>query len=110
MIDKSAITDESIDCFFKDFQRVVQKEIDERNAKIRKLVESKQLDPSKIAQYKDEYPLHQSKVYQQMYDDRKEYEELMKLFKFSLLITPSTANVERGFSVLTMMLTKQHSK
>lgn len=109
LIDSSAITDESIDSFFKDFRYAVQKETDERNAQIRKLVENKQLDPSNIAQYKDEHPLHQSKVYRNMYGDRREYKELMKLFKFSLLIPPSTANVERGFSMLTMMLTKQRN-
>ena len=38
-----------------------------------------------------------------------EYEELFRLFKSSLLITPSTANVERGFSVLTLMLSKQRN-
>ena len=90
LINRSSITDESTYYFFKDFQCIVQKKIDERNTKVRKLVEGKQSDPSKIAKYKDKHPLHQSKVYQQMYDDCKEYEELMKLFKFSLLITPST--------------------
>ena len=40
---------------------------------------------------------------------RNEYEELFRLFKSSLLITPSTANVERGFSVLTLMLSKQRN-
>ena len=30
----------------------------------------------------------------------------MKLFKLSLLIPPSTVNVEKGFSVLTMLDTK----
>ena len=33
----------------------------------------------------------------------------MILFKFSLLITMSTANVERGFSVLGLLATKQRN-
>ena len=41
--------------------------------------------------------------------ERSEYPELMILFKFSLLITPSTANVERGFSVLGLLATKQRN-
>lgn len=107
LINRSTITDESINYFFKDFQCVIQKEIDERNVKIRKLVESMQSDTSKITQYKDEHPLCQSKVCKQMYDDCKADEtELMKLCKFSLLITPSMANVERGFSILTKILTE----
>ena len=41
--------------------------------------------------------------------ERSEYPELMILFKFLLLITPSTANVERGFSVLGLLATKQRN-
>ena len=41
--------------------------------------------------------------------ERSEYPELMILFKFSLLITPSTTNVERGFSVLGLLATKQRN-
>ena len=33
----------------------------------------------------------------------------MKLLKFALLITPSTAYVERGFSILTLLVTKQRN-
>ena len=33
----------------------------------------------------------------------------MKLFKISLLINPSTTNVEKGFSVLTLLSTKQRN-
>ena len=33
----------------------------------------------------------------------------MILFKFSLLITMSTANIERGFSVLGLLATKQRN-
>ena len=39
--------------------------------------------------------------------ERSEYPELMILFKFSLLITPSTTNIKRGFSVLGLLATKQ---
>ena len=34
------------------------------------------------------------------------YPDFMKLFKLSLLIPPSAVNVEKGFSVLTMLHTK----
>ena len=39
--------------------------------------------------------------------ERAQYPDLLILFKLSLLITPSTANVERGFSVLTLLAAKQ---
>ena len=44
-----------------------------------------------------------------MFAYRNEYGELFRLFKISLLITPSNANVERDFSVLILMLSKQRN-
>lgn len=34
---------------------------------------------------------------------------MMKLLKLTLLITPSMANVERGFSILRLLITQQHN-
>ena len=34
----------------------------------------------------------------------------MKLLGFTLLITPGTADVERGFSILTLLCTKQRNR
>ena len=44
-----------------------------------------------------------------MYVDKETYPSMMKLLKFALLITPSTANVERGFSILTLLCIKQRN-
>ena len=41
-----------------------------------------------------------------MFKRRYQYEALMKLLKFSPLIIPSTASVECGFSVVTLLSTK----
>ena len=41
-----------------------------------------------------------------MFKSRYQYEALVKLFKFPLLITPSTANAEFRFSVLTLVSNK----
>ena len=35
---------------------------------------------------------------------QRQFLETMKLFKFALLIPPSTANVERGFSTMNLLL------
>ena len=45
-----------------------------------------------------------------MYVNSEQYPEIMKLFKLSLIITPSTANVERGFSALNLIHTKQRNR
>ena len=59
--------------------------------------------------YKEEHPISASDVYVELYEDRTQYLPVMKLFKLSLLITPSTANVERGFSTLNLLHTKQRN-
>lgn len=40
-------------------------------------------------------------VFRDIYPEKYDYPELIKLVKFALLITPSTANVDHGFSVLS---------
>ena len=109
LINLQEITDECIDRFFDDFDRFVKKEEDKRNADIRSLVNTKELEPNKIVQYKDDHPIVASKIYKLMFLEHEQYDQLLKIFKFSLLITPSTANVERGFSVLTLLATKQRN-
>ena len=42
--------------------------------------------------------------------DKESYPSMMKLLKFALLITPSTANAERGFSILTLLCTKHGNR
>ena len=45
-----------------------------------------------------------------MYVDKEIYPSMMKSLKFGLVITPSTVNFERGFSVLTLVYTKQRNR
>ena len=66
----------------------------------------KKLQPGKVTQYKEDHPIAPSDVYKTLMKEGSEYPELMLLFKFSLLITQSTSNVERGFSVLGLLATK----
>ena len=87
----------------------MQREEDKANEEIQKLIENKKLQPGKVAQYKEDHPIPPSEIYKTLTEERSEYPELMTLFKFSLLITPSTANVERGFSVLVLLATKQRN-
>ena len=61
------------------------------------MVRSKSLAPNLVELYKENHPLKVEQVYEKMYPDRQQYSEIMKLFKLLFLITPSTANVERGF-------------
>ena len=87
----------------------MRREKDQRNEEIRKLTENKKLQPGKVAQYKEDHPNAPSDLYKTLMKKRSEYPELMILFKFSLIITPSTANIERGFSVLGPLATKQRN-
>ena len=87
----------------------MQREEDKANEETQKLIENKKLQPGKVAQYKEDQPIPPSEIYKTLTEERSEYPELMTLFKFSLLITPSTANVKRGFSVLVLLATKQRN-
>ena len=73
------------------------------------LVKAGKLSASALDTYKDEHAVSADQIYAEMFETRDQYPELLKLFKLSLLITPSTANVERGFSVLTLLHTKQRN-
>ena len=95
--------------FFSDFNAEVRREKDKKNEEIRKLIENKKLQPGKVAQYMEDHPTAPSDINKTLEKERSEYPELMILFKFSLFITPSTANVERGFSVLDLLATKQRN-
>ena len=59
--------------------------------------------------WKEEHPVSSSEIYANVYEDRQQYEPVMKLFRLSLIITPSTANVERGFSVSNLLHTKHRN-
>lgn len=73
------------------------------------MVESGKLLASQVDDYTDEHPVALKSVYADLYANKEFYPEMIKLLKLTLLITPSTANVERGFSVLTMLVTKQRN-
>ena len=65
---------------------------------------------NEIDSYRHHHSMLTSDVYSRMYVNSEQYSEFMKLFKISLLITPSTANVERGFSALNLIRTKQRNQ
>lgn len=69
----------------------------------------KKLAPNKYLSYKEIHPISPALTYKEVFKSRYQIEAPVKLFKFSILITPSTANIERGFSVLTLLLTKLHN-
>ena len=96
--------------FFCDFDNAVKREEDSRNEDIRKLVAARKLKANDVQTYKEDHPVELDKVYAELMTDRESYPDLLKLLKYALLITPSTANVERGFSILTLLLTKQRNR
>ena len=84
----------------------MQIEIGNWNNEITKLILKKELAPNKMSSYKESNPISPVSIYKEMFKSRYQYEVLLKLFKFSVLITPSTASVEHGFSVRTLLSTK----
>ena len=109
IIVKLGLSQDEIRSFFSDFDAEVLREEDKKNEGIQKLIENQKFQLGKVAQYKEDHPIVPSDIYKTLMKERSEYPELMILFKFLLLITPSTANVERGFSVLGLLATKQRN-
>lgn len=70
------------------------------------ITEDGKFDFKKVTQCKEDHSIPRDLIHALMIDDWDLFEEIIKLFKFLLLIPPSTANVERGFSVLTLLVTK----
>ena len=70
----------------------------------------KQMMSNEIDSYRHHHSMLTSDVYSRLYVNSEQYSEFMKLCKLSLLITPSTANVERGFSALNLIRTKQRNR
>ena len=63
-----------------------------------------------VEAYKDKHPAPLDNVYSELIIEKKKcYPTLIKLLKFALLIAPSNANVERGFSTLRLLVTKQRN-
>ena len=74
------------------------------------LVLSGKLKANQVESYKDNHPVASNKVYADLIVDKGSYPDLVNMLKYALLITPSMANVERGFSVLTLLATKQQNR
>lgn len=74
------------------------------------MVKDGKIDPQNVEKYKNEHPISPEMIYQDMFDSYEQYPEVMEIFKLSLLIPPSTASVERGFSILNLVHTKQRNR
>ena len=109
LFENQNIGDATINQFFDDFDEAVKREQIKLNSKIKDMVRLHQLTVDEVENHKVEHPVSLDSVYADMYVDRDFYPELMKLLKLALLSTPSTANVERGFSVLTLLVTKHRN-
>ena len=107
LISKENVTEDSIKSFLVSFDNAITRAQEKLNAAIRELVRTKQLESHKVESYKEEHPVSLDTVFRDIYTEKDDYPELLKLVKFALLITPSTANVECGFSVLSLLVTKQ---
>ena len=92
--------------FYEDFDLAKNEAAEKRNRLMLELIRKKELKAEDVETDNREHPLLLADVYKAMSKNTYLYPDFMKLFKLSLLIPPSTTNVERGFSVLTMLHTK----
>ena len=109
LFDNNVNIEQSVLCFFDDFSKSVKRAEKKRNENIALQVKNGSLLVNNIDAYKEEHPVASDVIYGELFSEREQYPQIMKSFKLSLLITPSTANVERGFSVLNLVHTKQRN-
>ena len=92
---------------YEDFLIWKKNEVAEKqNRLILELTRKKEVKAKDVETYKREHPLLPADFYKAISKNTHLYPDFVKLFKLSLLIPPSTVNVERGFSVLAMLHTK----
>lgn len=103
---RDSTDDDDVAYFFQEFESSKITAFENRNKAIKSLIKKKELKVEDAEQYKIDNPILSSDIYKIMIPNAHLYPDIMKIFKISLLIPPSTANVERGFSVLTMIHTK----
>ena len=92
---------------FDDFKVAIAKIEKKRNEIMLALIKKGELNQNDVDKYKNEHPVESDKVYSLIVPDCKQYLEIMKLLKLSLLITSSTASVECDFPVLNLIHTKE---
>ena len=87
---------------YKDFDLAKNEPDEKQNRVIMEFICKRELKAEDVENYKREHPLIPADIYKSMAQNSHLYPDLMKFFKLSLLIPPSTTNVESGFSVLTI--------
>ena len=106
--------------FYEDFDLAKNEAAEKRNRLFLELIrkincswsssaKKKELKAEDVETYNREHPLLSVDIYKAMSKNTHLYPDFMKLFKLSLLTAPSTTNMRRGFSVLTMLHTKYRS-
>ena len=88
--------------FNETFEKLKANVLEEANRTLRLNQLKREEIESYIAQHR---PIPED-IYSTMCFDgyQRQFSETMKLFKFALLIPPSTANVERGFSTMNLLI------
>ena len=88
--------------FNETFEKLKANVLEEANRKLRLNQLEREEMESYIAQHR---PIPED-IYSTMCFDgyQRQFPETMKLFKLALLIPPSTANAERGFSVMNLLI------
>ena len=96
--------------FLEDFNLSMTKLEKKRNEEIMRMIKDGKLANSSVDRYKSDHPIPPDLIYKDMFSSHDQYPQIMQVFKLSLLVPPSTANVERGFSVLNLVHTKQRNR
>ena len=100
-----------LDGFVETFDHTIKRLKEKEKKKVFEMVANSSLSSVEASSYIAEHTPTSADIFRNMCMDEslQVYPHLMHLFRISLLIPPSTANVERGFSVMNLLCTPLRS-
>ena len=101
---------QSASYFLEDFNLSLGKLERKRKEEVFCMIKDGKLSSLSVDKYKCEHPIPPDHIYKDMFSSHEQYPQIIQVFKLSLLVPPSTANVERGFSILNLVHTKQRNR
>ena len=97
---------QSASYFLEDFNLSLRKLERKRNEEVLCMIK----DGKYKYKYKCKHSILPDQIFKYMFSSHEPYPQIMQVFKLSLLVPQSSANVERGFSIFNLVHTKQRNR
>ena len=85
---------QSASYFLEDFNLSLGRQEQKRNEEVLSMTKDGKLPTLSVDNYKCEHPIPPNHIYEDMFSSHEQYRQIMQVFKLSLLMPPSTADLE----------------